>query len=108
MSTTSAQPVGAPWAIWRVAEAPFDNWSLKLGHSLVIGHWSLAARVFFDADPPILHLAAVAFQADGTGGRNFHRRFQELAVAQAVRLAVLHRHFDLVPIARPVVLELLI
>src|SRR5881396_3234467 len=66
------------------------------------------SRRLLEADAPILHLAAVTFQTDGTGGGNFHRRFQELAVAKAVRDAVFHGHFNFVPISGAVLFELLI
>ena len=36
----------------------------------------LRSRYFFDANPSVFHLTAVAFEADGSGGRNFHCGFQ--------------------------------
>src|ERR1017187_8521369 len=56
----------------------------------------------------ILHLAAVGFEADGAGPGNFERGLQHLAVAGAMRDVVRHRHLDLIPILRLVLLELLV
>src|SRR5881394_43048 len=68
----------------------------------------LPSRNFLDADAAVLHLTAVAFEADGAGGGEFHRSFQNLSIAQAIGHAFVHGHFDLVPVASPVMLEVLV
>src|SRR6266545_6954089 len=40
---------------------------------------------FLQPDVAILHLAAVAFQADGAGRRDLQRGFEHLAIAGAMR-----------------------
>src|SRR6185369_10841456 len=55
-----------------------------------------------DPDPAVLHLAAIAFEADGAGGGNLDPgRVEQLAVAGAGGDPVLHRHHELVPFLRP-------
>src|SRR3989442_7231457 len=71
-------------------------------------HCYIGLRRLVDSDAAVFHLAAVAFEADGTGGGNFHRRFQYFAVAHAVRRSVFDDHLDFIPIASAIVLELLV
>src|SRR5688500_8354866 len=65
----------------------------------VIGYGvrSPGSRCLLKADAAVFDLAAVAFDADGSAVRNFQRRFQYLAVAQAVGQAILNGDFDFVP-----------
>src|SRR5438128_10442389 len=71
-------------------------------------HCYICSRRLLDADAAVFHLAAVAFEADGTGGGNFHGRLQYFAVAHAVRRSVFNDHLDFIPIASAIVLKLLV
>jgi len=57
---------------------------------------------------PVLHLPAIAFKPDGSGGRHRERIRQNLAVAGAKRDAVCHRDLDFIPILRLIFLQILV
>src|SRR5258708_33591641 len=57
---------------------------------------------------PVVHLAAVGFQADAARLGDLERRFEHLAVARAVGDLALHDDDDLVPLLGLVLLELLV
>src|SRR5262245_6164370 len=61
-----------------------------------------------DADPAILHLPAVALEADRAALRQLHLALEELAVAGRARDAALHLDHELVPLLRPVALQALV
>src|SRR5579883_2269269 len=63
---------------------------------------------FFDANSTVFHLAAIAFQPDWAGGRQFKSAFKHLSVARAVSLGSLDFNDQFIPILRLVFLELFI
>src|SRR5688572_26507298 len=69
------------------------------------GHVS---RGFFNANAPILHLAAIRLESDRAGRGHLKRVGQQLAVARATRHTVFHDDLDFVPVLRPVFLQLLV
>lgn len=69
---------------------------MALGVGLLLSRGG--SRELFYLDPPILHQADIAFEADRAGGWNFQRSLQHLAVAGAVRNAIPHRDFNFVPV----------
>ena len=63
------------------------------------------ARFPLDADAPVLHLTAVALEADRAGLRDLQLDVEHLAVAGRAGHAVLHGDHQLVPVLRLVVLQ---
>ena len=61
-----------------------------------------------DANSPILHLAAVAFDADRAGRGQIKGLFQHFAVARAMGFVATDRDDELIPVLRFVILEVLV
>src|SRR5262245_43973540 len=57
-------------------------------------------RLLLNANPAVFHLAAVAFQADRPGLRQFEGLFEHFAITGAARPAVLGDYDKLVPFLR--------
>src|SRR5262245_39033255 len=59
----------------------------------------------FDANPTVLHLAAVALEPDWTGGRDLQLAFQRFPVAGRFCDPVLHGDHQLIPVLGLVLLQ---
>ena len=71
--------------------------------------WDGGSRLeFLQPDTTVLHLTAVALQADGGGWWNLEGGLQDLPIAGAEGDVVGGNDFNLIPILRFIVLEFLI
>src|SRR5262245_39934786 len=68
----------------------------------------ITSRLFGDPDASILHLAAIAFQANRAGFGQLERGLQHLAITRAMSDAVLYDDHHFVPVLRFVFLQLFI
>ena len=56
----------------------------------------------------VFHLPAIAFESDRPRGGHFHRSLEYFTVAKAEGQPVFDRDFDFIPIARAIILQLLV
>lgn len=68
------------------------------------GRVSLLLVTGSNSNVAIFHLTAIAFQPDGTGGRQLKFCFQNLAIARAASGLPGDHNFQLIPLLRSVVL----